>query len=71
VVSAVVKLDSAGKGTPFGSDEFIRRYFTTQFKASWDHAMAQPEDVLDGDPVTGSQALKSVKLEATQMAVSK
>jgi hypothetical protein len=67
VVSAVVKLDSAGEGRPFGSDEFIRHYFTTQFKSSWDHAMAQPEDVLDGDPVTGSQALKSVKLEATQI----
>ena len=67
VVSAVVKLDSGGEGRPFGSDDFVRRYFTAQFGASWDHAMAQPGDVLDGDPVTGSQALKSVKLQATQI----
>jgi hypothetical protein len=45
----------------------LRRYFTTQFKASWDHAMAQPEDVLDGDSVTGSQALKSIKLQAAHI----
>ncbi len=70
VVSDVVKLDGAGEGEPFRSDEFIGRYFTTQFKASWDHAMAQPGDVLDGDPVTGSQALKSVKLQATQTTVT-
>ncbi len=67
VVSAVVKLDSGGEGAPFRSGDFIRRYFTAQFKASWDHAMAQPEDVLDGDPVTGSQALKSIQLQATQI----
>ena len=29
--------------------------------------MAQPEDVLDGDPVRGSQALKSIQLQATQI----
>jgi hypothetical protein len=66
-VSSVVKLDSGGEGRPFGSDDFIRRYFTAQFKASWDHAMAQPGDVLDGDPVTGSQALKCVELRGTQI----
>ena len=68
VVGAVVALDTAGDGKAFGSDAFIRRYFTPEFKASWDHAMAQPEDVLDGDPITGGQALKSVRLEAVQVA---
>jgi hypothetical protein len=66
-VSAVVKLDGGGVGRPLGSDDFLRRYFTAPFKASWDHAMAQPGDVLDGDPITGSQALESVKLQATQV----
>lgn len=55
-------------GKAFGADAFIRRYFTPEFKASWDHAMAQPEDVLDGDPITGAQALKSVKLDGVQVA---
>ena len=68
VVGAVVALDSDGDGKAFGADAFIRRYFTPEFKASWDHAMAQPEDVLDGDPITGAQALKSVKLDAVQVA---
>jgi len=67
VVSAVVNLDADGRGIAFGSGDFIRRYFTAQFKASWDRAMAQPGDVLDGDPVTGSQALQSVKLQTTQV----
>ena len=29
--------------------------------------MAQPEDVLDGDPITGSQALKSLKLQGIKI----
>jgi hypothetical protein len=29
--------------------------------------MAQPEDVRDGDPVTGSQALKSAERQGTQI----
>jgi len=70
-VSVVVKLDSP-RSSLFAFNEIptamMRKYFTADFIAIWVAAMRhnKTEPVLDGDPLTGLQGVKSVTLKGNQ-----
>lgn len=70
-VSTVVKLDYPGSSL-FNFNEsptpLMRKYFTADFIAAWVAAMRHNKDrpVLDGDPLTGLQGVKTVTLKSNQ-----
>ena len=69
VIASVVKIDLLPYGE-FYADKptaLMRRYFTDAFNASWANAMTHngQEPVLDGDPLTGFQGVKAIRLLST------
>jgi hypothetical protein len=70
-VSAVVKLDGQRSSLFSYSDQptpLMLKYFTADFIAAWVTAMRHNKEgpVLDGDPLTWLQGVKSLTLKSTQ-----
>jgi hypothetical protein len=70
-VSAVVKLDGHRSSLFSYSDQptpLMLKYFTADFIAAWVAAMRHNKEgpVLDGDPLTWLQGVKSLTLRSTQ-----